>query len=385
MMVDILDESASRETYTIRTEQGNLDLEQWRLQTSDDPEEVRAFFEAFQVYKDLYVVCQFQGLPIRSEPDKDAQRVYRIAEDQRLKVIQKLPGPVQVDRFEGYWYEVLSEDGVRGFTFDYYLVEYDAGSGALLVDENAQQDEFAFLYERWRPAYFEEQINREFIDLETFQERYGFQILPEERTLILDLPEHTITMEYLAIEDLGFREYLLSGTGFRIKVTNNERITLHYSYGNEEQKIDLVVLEEDIPEFIEEESLRRKDLFNAIFAGGQYLESPAYGRIELTETGSFSWRGYERLTPQILGSDWGEEGYLTFDLGLSSSLRSQYTGVLTFNFVQGERVNSAYFLYSLQSDGLRLVPIHDLETIEDNIVGKQSRAILTIFLRYLNG
>jgi hypothetical protein len=41
------------------------------------------------------------------------------------------------------------------------------------------------------------------------------------------------------------------------------------------------------------------------------------GRIELTETGSFSWRGYERLTPQILGSDWGEEGYLTFDLGLS--------------------------------------------------------------------
>jgi hypothetical protein len=160
MMVNIVDESQRRGTYTVETDQGRLELESWRLETSEDSETVKAFFEEHQIYKDLYVVSEKQALPMREEPDKDTKLVYRIAKDQKLKVIRKMPGPVQVDRFEGYWYEVLSDDGVRGFAFDVYLVEFDAGTGALLVDENALQDEYAFLYERWRPEYFEEQINR---------------------------------------------------------------------------------------------------------------------------------------------------------------------------------------------------------------------------------
>jgi hypothetical protein len=385
MMVNIVDESQRRGTYTVETDQGRLELESWRLETSEDSETVKAFFEEHQIYKDLYVVSEKQALPMREEPDKDTKLVYRIAKDQKLKVIRKMPGPVQVDRFEGYWYEVLSDDGVRGFAFDVYLVEFDAGTGALLVDENALQDEYAFLYERWRPEYFEEQINREFIDLTTFQERYGFQILPEEKTFILDLPEHTITMGYLSIEDLGFREYLLAGTNFRIKVTSKEKITLFYSYGNEEKRVTLVLLEEDIQEFIEEESLRRRDLFNNIFSGGRYLESSGYGRIELTETGSFSWTGYERLSPRILRTEWGNEGYITFNLGLSPGLRSQYTGVMSFNFVQGEKVQTVHFNYTLVEDGIRIVPVYDLDTIEDNIVGPQPRAIITISFRFLQG
>jgi hypothetical protein len=144
-------------------------------------------------------------------------------------------------------------------------------------------------------------------------------------------------------------------------------------------------LEEDIQEFIEEESLRRRDLFNNIFSGGRYLESSGYGRIELTETGSFSWTGYERLSPQILRTEWGNEGYITFNLGLSPGLRSQYTGVMSFNFVQGEKVQTVHFNYTLVEDGIRIVPVYDLDTIEDNIVGPQPRAIITISFRFLQG
>jgi len=382
-VVQIRDEAKTKNTFLIDWEDQQIEVETWRLEVFRQQDALDAFQEEYQAFQNLYVVSSRQGLPMRQEPNTDSPRVYRIALDQKLKVVRRLPGPVQVDRFSGFWYEVLSHDGIRGYAFDVYLTEFDQSTGELRVNPQGENDPYEFLYQRWRPKFFQEQIQGGFIDLTTFQQRFGFQLLPEENLFVVDLPDHSFTLDYTGIQDLGFNQYLIEGANVRLMVTDKDQITLTYRHNNQERREEFVLLTEDIDQIIEEESLRQKELFQSIIEKGTLLESPSYGRIVFEETGAFQWTGYERLSPQVLNSSWGDRGFITFDKGIHSSLRSEYQGAITFNFQQGAQIHPSVFLYVLQPEGLRIVPVEDQRTIEDNVVGPQSRTLVSIFMRFL--
>ena len=55
----------------------------------------------------------------------------------------------------GHWYRLLTEDGVQGYTFDYYLTVYNENADGERDVINAREEEDVFLENvvdtNWRP------------------------------------------------------------------------------------------------------------------------------------------------------------------------------------------------------------------------------------------
>ena len=82
----------------------------------------KKYREQFVQYQDWYAVnMNPQGLVIRSAAESKADQVYRLRPRQTVKILDQVTNTITLGNIEGKWYEVLTEDGIRGFTFDYYL------------------------------------------------------------------------------------------------------------------------------------------------------------------------------------------------------------------------------------------------------------------------
>lgn len=391
--VTVYEESKLLDNYIIGLPgmERKYDYDRWRVQLFEEKSEAESFAAEYQAYDMIYAYSTREGyLPIREAPDNSdgTKIVYRLNKNRNIKVIKKITDEVKIGRLTGYWYQILTDDGVQGFCFDYYLKLFskDEEENERLGDQEVRDTLLTnFLAAPWYPQYFQYMIDSKTIDLDRFKSTYGIFPAPDEskKEIVISAPGHSKKLTYEEITTLGYssNKYLFKGDdNFQVTLWSMGRIHIEYTVGTESYNGDYVRLSENVNKVITEEVNRRQEQFNNFFYKGNKLESTAYGTITLASNKSFRWKNNDRLIPNIIPSSAGENGILTYGIFLSQSLRRKYAGVVTFKFTKGQEV---HFFYNFTSAGVQMtyIPKSNINS-KTETVEKESSSPFVIFFSF---
>jgi hypothetical protein len=297
-------------------------------------------------------------LPIREEADQNARTVYRLRFGQLVKVTGRTAEKVEIKPYADYWYQVATDDGYAGWCFGHYLKVFTAEGEPAAVQERllAEDDTLTrILNTTWRPDYFRKMINDGRIDLTTFREDVGLFPDPANRKFRLVLTRETLEFPYQRIERSGTTTYVAVGSDLRITVLDEERISVAYRDGDQQAGGLYAILAQDVAEVIAGELQRRQDLFDKLRAAGTTLTSSSYGVIRLESGMRFSWQGFERLVPSLIGANVKGSGRVDFPYHVGKELAGRYDGVITLQFDNGGTAVS--FLVKNAEGGVQLTSL----------------------------
>lgn len=383
-LVPVIESSLLNNTFDLRIDRKSptATVPQWRValyKRKSVAEDAAAIYTQFA---DLYAVARLNGLPVRETQDPDAKRVYKLREGEVVKVIARDEEQSSAGEYTGYWYQVLTDGGVTGYSFDRYLEVYTSEELAQL-DLSEEVDEFLehFLSHNFRPKYFRSMLVNRRIDLDRFLPDYGIFPDPENNTLVIAAEDHVTTIEYEGIEKSTEDSYAFTGSTLLMIVKTNYEVNLQYADDGIQYSEDYVRIDPDIDLLIIEELERRAAKFEEFLERGNTLSSTAYGTITLVEGGGFIWEDLERLVPEVVSAAAGGGGVIDFELHPSTDLLETYDGVMSFAFGGG---STAHFLYAVEQQGVRFKHLAWPEEAEDNLVESEGSSPIVIFFRVSN-
>lgn len=369
-ITDILSESKIRKTYIVQIKgtKDRFELPIWRVKFFEKSAPAGEFAAGFEEWQPVYAFTTKASLPMRELADASSERVYKLREGQEIKVLNR-GDMVQVGRFEGYWYEVLTGDGTIGFCFDAYLTVYSLNDKQEMVVQNEKDTSDpqldAFFASEWRPEWYQDMLSRDQIDLKLFRPDYGLFLDKEAATITLNTPERAVQDTFDSVTRIGANRYDFAGTSFRITINSDDFISVQYKHEGLEISEAFISLKADVAEVIATESERREGLLEAFMKRGPQMSSQAYGTILFENSGRFTWIDKSSLiSQQVLTVSSGNSGSVSFDMFPQTRIQSHYDGVVTFRFDSGE---VADFLYSIRDAGASLLYVHP-RYIEERIV-----------------
>ena len=106
----------------------------------------------------------------------------------------------------------------------------------------------------------------------------------------------------------GAASYTFPGTDLRIDVLDDERINVSWRYKDQLKTDQYVVVKDDVAQVVAAEQQRRDDIYAGLVKKGGTLSSSAYGTIRLLPGGRFSWEGFSKLVPSLIGPEREGEG-----------------------------------------------------------------------------
>ncbi|MBN2627523.1 MAG: SH3 domain-containing protein, partial [Spirochaetales bacterium] len=335
------------------------EFEMWRVGLFENESSRDKGMEGFTPYVKSYAECQ-RNLPLRAEPDSSSENIYKLREGQILKVLGREDKKVQIGSMEGYWYRLLTEDGVTGYTFDYYLTVYnETPEGRDIL--NARQEEDILLENvvnyNWRPEYFYDMSHENRIDMRSFRDEYRLYINGDSKTIYLKTAEREISIQYEKIANTAYKKYAFLGTTFRIEVYSEYLMSVQYNYEDREYKDAFVRLSTPVEELLTRAQEARDEQLFSFIDNGPLYKSMVYGDLEFQEGGRFSWiKKSALITRKVISSAAGDNGRITFNLFPDESIKDKYQGGMTLIFSNGEKV---YLLYTVKEKGIQLLQIPD--------------------------
>lgn len=356
----------------------------WQITLYKSKSRARKAADRIAEYRYMYATVKIDGLPVRANPENTARQVYRLRQGEILKIIRKGTGsPVIAGNapLEGDWYEVLTGDGTVGWCFSYNLTLYDerdeVPSDQTVEDDGSDQYRNYLVSQTWYPDHYRVMLNKEQVDLDRIQPLWGFY--PGEESLVARVATAAgiMTFEHTGITKTGDRTYRFDGTSLTAEVRRKNELVVQYTDDRGSPEVFYFTTLDSTPEeIIENEQARRAEIYESLRATGPRFVSGNYGVLQFLEGNRFLWSGYGLLSPGIIPSGSGGEGRAELRVFLSDTLRSQYTGVLTFRFeATGTRV---HFLYGLTANGLKLEQV-DEANITNSVVESRNLSPTVLF------
>jgi hypothetical protein len=367
--------------------------------------EAEAFAKSFAQYLTTWAFSTKEDpppLPIREKPAADAKTIYRLKPGQMVKILSRSERKEAIKPYEDYWYEVATDDGSSGWCFGHYLKVFTAqGDPAMEAGAIMSQDEVLdkILGSTWRPSWFQDMIATGMIDLARLREDIGFFPNPAENVFHLVLPSYSLDFPYQRIERVAAGSYSAVGSDLRISVLDESRIAIRYPHKNQTVEGLYTVVQDDIAEVISREQKRRQDIYDALMARGSTLTSSAYGTIRLQGGMRFSWEGFNKLVPAVIGAGAAGAGAIDFPYHTAKALAGTYDGVITFLFddpsgafgaprrpsssqsasaAAGAVIQGVSFLYSSSEGGLRFTSLSE-ESFRDISVTRPGFSPVNVF------
>jgi hypothetical protein len=322
-------------------------------------------------------------LPVRDTPTPEGKVVYKLQYRQLVKVVSRSAEKMTVKPYSDYWYELATEDGYTGWCFGHFLKPFSsAGDPTPEAQRILNQDEVLakIMGTTWRPDWFLTQVGRGTIDLSMFRDDVGLFPSPADRLMKLVLPLSTFEFHYTGDpQKVGSASYIFPGTDLRIDVLDDQRINVFYRYKDQAVSAIYSVMTDDVTQIIADEQKRRSDLFDQMVKKGSTLASSAYGTIRLQQGMRFSWDGFSKLVPSLIGPSARGSGTVDFPLHVAKGLMADYDGVVTFVFdASGDAQVSASFLYKAAAGGLRFTSLAK-DSVQDQSVGRVGISPVVIF------
>jgi hypothetical protein len=354
--------------------------------------------EAFSPYALIYAETLQDGLPIRDNPDNSARRIYRLRTGEIIKVLARVEGNPAIsatgDPLPGEWYRVLTEDGNTGYCFSYRLKLFEHYGGPLTVVQ-AEQEEVEdpdlenLLTKTWSPESYGTMVNNRRLNLEEFSRHWHFDPGQDTGIAHIYLPTVDQTFSYTAIRPAGSRAWRFEGSSLQMTLRSDTILAVQYTEpGGALRTLLFVALPAEVDDLIIQETTRREDLFNNIFAQGPAFTSNNYGTISFTAAGEFNWTGFNILVPQVIPQAAAGSGRIIMDLFLAPSFQDRYNGAFSLRFENaasprgtGGQELTVRFLYTLDSQGFRLEYAPETSMDDLTVVRRASSPMVLYFFR----
>ncbi len=376
-VVKVLEESDINATYVVESADSGeqYELDRWRIELFEDQETARGRANSYAEYVPLYARNLRDGLAVREEPNINSNRVYKLRLDQEIKILQRTGSAEQVGTHQGYWYKVLTTDGVQGYCFDYYLDIYDITAEAEKPEGPDLSILNSALEQVYRPEAFKGMIESGQIFLDRFTKEYGLFADLEQKRIRVVLFEKSYIFDFTEIRQTTDSRYLLLPADVEIIIRSEETIQLVFTIDDRTYDPVFVSLEEEtIDDVRTAEIERRADLLTELIENGPLYTSSAYGSIRFLEDGGFTWERLDRLVPSIIpGTDFSG-GTVSFDHFLSKEFSTSYDGVLAFRFRQTPD-RPITLLYTLDGSSLKLEYVPE-RNVNDRIIQRRSSSPL---------
>jgi hypothetical protein len=345
--------------------------------------------QEFAQYASAYAENLQDGLPIRDNPDNNSRRVYRLRVGEIIKILSLAEGvpPISTtgDPLPGYWYKVLTHDGVTGYCFSYRLKIFDHNEGPLQAEnvtrrESAPDPELDMVMSKtWSPESYLQMINSRQINIRELEKHYCFDPGQDTGIARIFLSDMEREFVYEGIYPDGERAWRFEGTNLQMSLRTNTTLAVQFLESSGLRRtIVFVELSADVDDLILQENGRRETQFMTIYNQGPVFTSNNYGTITFTESGGFSWTGYDLLVPQLIPSDTKGEGRVSMDLFLAPSFAERYNGAVTLRFSDIRSNNIIRFMYTIDSQGLRLEVVPDY-AVEDFTVTRRSSSPMVLY------
>lgn len=354
----IISESKLNDTYTVQKSDSKeqIELPKWRLDVFETEEEAGKNGETVAQYKTIFAHNLKDGLLIRETPDVTSNRVYKMKRGQIIKIIGRTDKMAEVGQYTGFWYKVLTEDGIKGYCFDHYLDIFDSSIPPEKQVNPAEVLMRKAFSQNYHPASFTTMLKHSSIILSYFKPEIGIFPDIENKSIKVTTNSFTKTFSWDELVLIDKRTFELGDSGFEISVISDNHIRVVYPYEGTKMRGDYYVID-NMDEIIAAEMDRREELYQQLMNETKPYESSAYGSITFFGGRDFRWQNYERLVPQIIPQDAGETGKISFDTFISPDIETDSDGVLTFIFNSGTGKEYIYFLYTLSEGKLKLTYI----------------------------
>ncbi|UTC61631.1 SH3 domain-containing protein [Treponema sp. OMZ 787] len=360
-----------------------VEIPLWQLTFFESKKDAGKFQAKLIEHKHSYARVKLDGLPMRSNPDNTSNQVYRLKLGQLVKILwfgEGVPVLKGGKPMDGQWYEVLTEDGVRGWCFSYNLNIYDErkidSSETTNLAQESDTELEAALNEFWYPEHYRKMINNRQVDLDKISLTWGF--FPGLRSGIarVELENTRLSFPYTKVIKIG-NKYLFEGSNLSMQIRGKDIITLEFSDKSGKHRLEnFITLNATTEDIINNEIKRRETLIEKIAKTSSEFTSENFGSLKILPDGQFIWSGYNLLSPSIIPSGAGSSGRVSLKYFLDKKLLSDYQGALSFRFEK--TAEPVVFMYSISSKGLRLEAVES-SSIQDNLVTRRSLDPVILF------
>jgi hypothetical protein len=361
-----------------------------RLEMAGSKAKAHKKAEEFARYAHTYAENMQDGLPIRDNPDNNARRVYRLRYGEIIKVLSLAEGIPAIsttgDPLPGDWYRVLTEDGSIGYCFSYRLKLFEHTGGPLAASVPADSeisvapdpDLDMLLSRTWSPEVYSVMVDYKRINLEDLSRHWRFDPGQETGIARIYAPGVDQSFSYTAIRSDGPRAWRFEGANLFMQLRYETTLAVQFSEGGGSMKTLLFVsLPIAVDDLIIQESARRERLYDTIYRQGPVFTSNNYGTIAFREGGTFSWRGFYLLVPQLIPESVEGDGTIAMDLFLAPELEDRYSGAFTLRFGNGgEAVLRC--MYALDNQGFR-IEVAPESTIEESTVVRRAASPMVLY------
>jgi hypothetical protein len=344
---------------------------------------------SFAPYTLTYAENLQDGLPIRDAADNNARRVYRLKAGEIIKILGRVEGSPALgasgDSLPGEWYQVMTEDGSKGYCFSYRLKFFEHTGGVLAVEQEAEKDEEDpeldwVLAQTWSPEIYGIMLNNGRINLGDLSR--GWRFSPGQDTGIAHIYTSGLdqSFPYTKIRRSGTRSWRFEGTNLQMSLRSASTLAVQYTEaGGVLRTLLFVTLPAEIDDIVEQETTRRENLFAAIYEQGPVFTSTYYGTLSFSEEGNFTWTGNQRLIPQPINPSAADHGFIDMNLYLAPELQERYSGAFTLRFAAetGGEI-PLRFMYTLDEQGLRVEYAPDT-SMDGILVARRSSSPMILY------
>lgn len=365
-----------------------IEVPLWQLTEPAPRRQVEQDAERYAEYRHQYARVATDGLPVRADADSVARQVYRLRQDEVIKVLYKGEGTRVMsgqNELPGEWLRVLTSDGTEGWCYSYNLRLFDitdaeqAQAAAETADSEPAADERlnAVLAAQWYPESYAAMIQDRRIDLDKMKPEYGFDPGAASGQIKLTLNGLTLRYPYAGVRKGSGNQYYFTDTPLSITIRSESYIVVHYvDEMGRPTAYDFITLSQSVPELIRGEQNRRAVLYKRLADSGPVYTSSNYGQIRFTGNSRFEWDGFDMLVPSVIPAGSAAQGSAAFTCFLAGGIEDDYDGVIELHFDGSEQ--PVYFLYRLQENGLSMETIN-ANAIRDNIVRQRSASPVVMF------
>jgi hypothetical protein len=361
MVLPVTAESRINSTITVKVPGTKVfaELPSWRADVYLKKAEAEAAAKNFQAEVNTYAISTRNAIPVREAKSPEAKRVYRLRENQLIKILDIDENEVTVGNLTGRWYEILTDDGTRGFAFSHALTIIEPGrekgDKVQAPDENPSM--LRFISVNWIPEEYSKMIASKMLDLSVINPETGIYPDTLYKNVKVATPFHSLVFNFDKIA-AGVELPESRDTSVLYAVLINENIVeLTYSYKGSEFKGRYTAYAGNLKDVVSAEVKRRDEILFEFIKNGNFFSSEAYGTLRISRDTTFVWNRFNRLVPDVIPSSAQSRGTVSFHMFLSPALKQSWDGVISFNFSGTSKSSYSSFLYVFNDKGLRLQPL----------------------------
>lgn len=373
--------------YVIGVGERKVEVPLWQLTEPTSKMKTNKKAKKLSEYANTYASVSVDGLPIRAEAVNTAKQVYRLRQNENIKILYKGKGQSVMTgkkQLEGDWLKVLTSDGTEGWCFSYNLKLYKTDKlGQKIGNEETESEEIdnsatdELLTKLWYPDSYKSMIDSGRVDIDKLIPSYNLHLDPESKILSFNMPKIKKEWEYTGSVKISDNQYNLNNIPIVITIRRSNFIVVRYTgETGKPEDFNLVSLEENLEELVQNEVIRREKEYEQITMYSESFKSESYGLLKLNPDHTFIWHNNKLLVPSVLSSSAKNNGTVSIKYFLSRSLSASYDGILTFKFQDMDK--EVNFLYKIESNGLRFEDATGA-VIKNNILMERALSPLVLF------